>query len=742
MGLLKNGPRRWGLVTEELEGTVDSLVYTNEETGYAVLRLRSAAGPVTAVGNLVSPVPGERVRLKGQWIEHPRFGRQFRVEEYETRIPATTEGIERYLGSGLIQGIGPRIAGSIVDAFGGETLEVLDLHPERLVEIEGIGRKRMESIRQAWEGQKEIRRIMIFLQSYGTGPALAAKIYKRYGNHSVGVVQENPYRLAFDVFGVGFLTADRIAQKMGLPQDSIARAEAGVLQVIQDCASEGHVYFPRIRLIQRAQKMLEIDRAIVGRAVDSLREAGRLVVEELPPAVQPTGAVAQREPAVYLPALHTAEIGIAAFLRELQSRSRTPQRDIGEMAQRALAWTQRRMDIVLAEKQIEAIDSALRDRVTIITGGPGTGKTTIIRALLAILDRARFTTLLGAPTGRAAKRLQEASGHEAMTIHRLLDYSPREGGFRKNREDRLVCDWLIVDETSMVDVVLMYHLLKAVPANSSLVLVGDADQLPSVGAGCVLKDLIASGSFPVAELNEVFRQAEASRIVVNAHRINIGLMPLREPEGDFFFIQQEDPEEVLRLILKLCRVSIPRRFQMDSINDIQVLSPMHRGVVGVTNLNRVLQEALNPGKTVLSQGGLRLKRGDKVMQIRNNYDKEVFNGDVGRLETIDPRTRSVTVLFEDRGVSYDNTELDELALAYAVSVHKAQGSEFPAVIVPVVSQHYLLLQRNLIYTAVSRGKKLVVLVGTRKALAIALKNTDTRDRLSGLKDRLSAMGRA
>ena len=710
---------------EELEGVVESLIFSSEETGYSVVKLRSGGGLLTVVGNLGAVIPGERLHIQGRWSNHPRFGRQFAVEAYQSHAPATVEGIERYLGSGLIPGIGGALAHRIVRAFGEQTLEVLDGEPRRLSEVEGIGRKRIAALTAAWRQQREIRKVMIFLQSHGAGPALAAKIYKRYGDHSIAVVQDNPYRLALDMFGVGFLTADRIARAIGIAADSPSRAQAGILHTLEECSGEGHLYYPRTALIQRSQKLLEIDREIIAAALESLAREGRLIVEE------------QADPAVYLPAFHTAETGIALMLAQLQASPRETRQIDGE---KAVAWVQERMDIVLAEKQREALRIALESKVMVITGGPGTGKTTIIRALLLILKRAGMHFLQAAPTGRAAKRMQEAGGEEAKTIHRLLEYSPREGEFKRNPGNPLQCHWLILDEASMIDALLMYHLLKALPASTSVVLVGDADQLPSVGPGCVLNDIIRSGSAPVVELNEIFRQAEASRIVVNAHRINIGLMPERQSEqeeGDFFFIRQEDPEQVVRLILKLCLERIPARFGLHPVDEIQVLSPMHRGPAGVSNLNRVLQDALNPGAIELAHGERRFRPGDKVMQIRNNYDKEVFNGDIGRIEAIDTEARTIVVRYEDRRVRYETTELDEITLAYAVSVHKSQGSEFPAVIVPVLTQHYLLLQRNLIYTAVTRGKQLVILIGTRKALAIALKNADTRMRYSGLRSRLA-----
>ena len=709
-------------MSEELEGVVESLLFASEDTGYAVIRLRSAGRLLTAVGNLVAPVPGERLRLEGHWTDHPRFGAQFSVESYESRAPATAEGIERYLASGLVPGIGAGLARRIVRAFGEATMEVLEREPRRLSEVQGIGAKRAAALTSAWRQQREIRKVMIFLQSYGAGPGLAARIYKRYGDRSIAVVQENPYRLALDMFGVGFVTADRIARGIGIAPDSPARAQAGVLHTLEEASGEGHLYYPRTALIQRCQKLLEIDRQVIAAAVEELAQGGRLVVEGQP------------DPAVYLPAFHRAESGIALLLLQLQAAPRA----FREMDRdKALEWVQGRMEIVLADKQREALRIALESKVAVITGGPGTGKTTIIRALLLILKAAGVRFLQAAPTGRAAKRMAQAGGEEARTIHRLLEYSPREGEFKRNAAHPLECQVLILDEASMIDALLMYHLLKALPPSCSLLLVGDADQLPSVGPGRVLKDVIESGRVPVAELNEIFRQAEASRIVVNAHRINVGLMPVQEEEGDFFFIRQENPEEVVRLILKLCRERIPARFGLDPVEDIQVLSPMHRGPVGVSELNRVLQEALNPAAVELAHGERRFRPGDKVMQVRNNYERDVFNGDIGRVEAVDVQARTVSVRYEGRRVLYEATALEEITLAYAVSVHKAQGSEFPAVIIPLLTQHYLLLQRNLLYTAVTRGKRLVVLVGTPKAVAIALKNTDTQERHTALRARLA-----
>ncbi len=711
----------------ELEGNIESVIYTSGETGYTVARVKATGGKlVTVVGTLLSPVPGEKISMKGCWDIHPRFGRQFKIHEYKTSAPATVQGIERYLGSGLVPGIGRVMAGRIVKKFGAETLDVLENESKKLLQVEGIGRMRIEMIRKAWEEQKEIRQVMIFLQSFGISPVLAGKIYKQYGDHSISIVRENPYRLSVDVFGIGFITADKLAEELGIARDSGARAEAGVLHVLRQCVDEGHVYYPRVPLIQRCQKLLEVDREIISRAVESLAADGKVVLDRLK-------GFPDRDESVYLPPYYTSEKGVALSISRLLDHPRSVQ---AIDTDKALAWVQQRLAITLAEKQIEAVKSAMENKLSVITGGPGTGKTTIINALLSILSRAHITALLAAPTGRAAKRMAEATGHEARTIHRLLEFTPRAGGFKRNENDPLNCDFLILDESSMIDIVLMHHLLKAAPREASLLLVGDAMQLPSVGAGNVLKDIIASGRIHVVELTEIFRQARESRIVSNAHRINMGLMPDSEPEGDFFFIRQEDPEKILNLILELAGERIPRKFHLDPIDHIQVLSPMHRGIVGVENLNRVLQERLNPGGGGIVRGEKRFRMLDKVMQIRNNYDKEVYNGDIGRIDGIEEESRKVTVSFDGRKVSYNFSELDEITLAYAVSVHKSQGSEYPAVIIPVVTQHYMLLQRNLIYTAVSRGKRLVVMIGTKKALAIALKNNKVERRYTCLRERL------
>lgn len=704
---------------ETVRGVVEDLVYSNEENGYSVVRLKSGEETITAVGSMVSPVPGELLRLEGEWKNHPRFGRQFSVSVYEAAPPATADGIERYLSSGLVPGIGPGLAGRIIAAFGEDTLRILEESPKRLSEVEGIGKKRAAALAAAWKEQREIRNVIIFLRSYGIGPALAVKIFQRYGNRTVALIRENPYRLCTDMFGVGFTTADKVARALGLAADSPARLTAGVLYVLGECTGEGHVFYPRLRLLQRCQKLLGTDREGIARAVEGLSAEG---------------SIRRDGEAVYLPANHRAEKGTAELLSRLLTRPAS-RRPIDP--EKALAWVQERMSVTLGKKQREALITALTGKAAVITGGPGTGKTTIIRALLLILERARLRFLQAAPTGRAAKRMMEAGGREAKTIHRLLEYSPKDGGFLRNEDNPLHCDWLILDETSMIDILLMHRLLRALPPSASLLLVGDADQLPSVGPGQVLRDIIDSGRVPVTELNEIYRQEEASTIVVNAHRINSGLLPVENDAGDFFFIPRGDAEAAARLIVTLCRERIPASFGLDPVKDIQVLSPMHRGAAGVTQLNRMLQDAMNPRPVELVRGERRYRPGDKVMQVRNNYDKDVFNGDMGRIIRIDTEARAAAVRFEDQTVDYDYNELDEIVPAYAISVHKSQGAEFPAVIVPVLTDHYLLLQRNLLYTAVSRGKKLVVLAGTKKALSIACKNTDSRERYTGLKDRLT-----
>jgi exodeoxyribonuclease V alpha subunit len=720
----------------ELSGQIEKITFTNEENGYTIARVQidGRQDLVTVVGNLMSPTPGEILNMRGEWVTHPKFGEQFKVTQCKTALPATIFGIQKYLGSGLIKGLGPVIACRIVQKFGEKTLDVIENDIEKLSLVEGIGKKRIAMVQNAWAEQKDIRDVMLFLQSYGVGSGYATKIFKQYGSRSVAVVNENPYRLATDIVGIGFVIADSIAEKLGFPKDSPKRIEAGILYVLQQLSDEGHVFCPYEHLVKRSREMLDVERDAIVTGIGDLAKNKQIVLEDLNESFDD---FKENNKGVYLTKFYLCETGIAARLKEL---SATPKSIRSINVESALKWVQERLDIRLAQNQAKAVRCALENKIMVITGGPGTGKTTIITAILKIFSELKIKIFLAAPTGRAAKRMSEATGHEAKTIHRLLEYSFAKGGFQKNEEKPLDCDLLILDEVSMIDTVLMYHLTKAVPSLATVILVGDINQLPSVGAGNVLSDIMASNVIPVVELTEIFRQARDSRIIVNAHKINHGIVPTFEeqmPENDFYFIQQEDAEKVLEIILELIRERIPRRFGLDPIDDIQVLTPMHKGVVGADNLNTKLQKSLNPSQIEIIRGNRNFKVNDKVMQLRNNYDKEVFNGDIGRIAGIRPDENEITVVFDGRNVAYEFYELDELVLAYAVSIHKSQGSEYPAVVVPILPQHYILLQRNLIYTAVTRGKSLVVMVGALKALAMGIQNDKTQRRFTYLRHRLN-----
>ncbi len=718
----------------ELHGQIERITYSNETTGFTIAKAKidGRRELVTVVGHLLAITPGEIVKVKGEWVNHPRYGKQFKVVHFKSQVPASVYGLQRYLGSGLIRGIGPVMARRIVERFGKGTLNMIESSVERLAEVEGIGNKRVKMIERAWEEQKEIREVMLFLQSHGVSSGYATKIFKHYGRQSIEVVQENPYRLAADIFGIGFVTADQIALKLGLTKDSELRAEAGILYVLQQLAGEGHVYYPYEPLVKKSQEILEVDRKLLDKAFESSVRAKKIVIESLNEGEEKV----RENSAVYLAKLHLCEI---ESVRKLNTLVCAPKSIRQIDATKAVEWVQKQLAITLATRQIKAIRCAAEEKVMVITGGPGTGKTTIINAILNIFAKLGANIMLAAPTGRAAKRMSETTGHEAKTIHRMLEYSMQTSGFQKNAENPLICDLLIVDEASMIDITLMYHLLKSIPPKCTFVLVGDVNQLPSVGPGNVLKDIITSGLVPVVELNQIFRQAQESSIIVNAHKINSGFLPSRKAShklDDFYFIEQEDPEEVLRIILELAKEHIPRRFGFDPLNDIQVLTPMHKGVVGAGNLNAELQRIFNPTKDIVIGGGGTFRVNDKVMQIKNNYDKEIFNGDIGRIIRIDVEARQATLSFDGRQQLYDYADLEEIILAYAVSVHKSQGSEYPAVIIPILTQHYPLLQRNLIYTAVTRGRKLVVIVGTKKALAIGVQNDKMRKRYSLLGQRL------
>lgn len=724
------------VMAESLQGTVERVTFNNDENGYSVLKVRvpGQRDLVQVVGHFAAVTPGEVLRMEGDWGVHARFGEQFRVVRYETAVPASVEGIRKYLGSGLIKGIGPTMAGRIVKKFGEQTLDVIEAESERLLDVDGIGPTRLEGIRRAWADQKDIRELMVFLRGHGVSATYATRIFKHYGKESLDVVRENPFRLAMDVSGIGFITADRIARNLGFAADSPLRAAAGLLYVLQEAMDEGHVCLPCSRLLDKAQLMLEMSAEALQPALKGLVAERRLVYETLPEAVR---SVFGDDAAVTLAGYHLAETQAAQRLLALQA-FRHFRRPIP--VDEAMVWLEGKLPFRLAPSQAEAVRRALLDKVVVITGGPGTGKTTLIRAILTIARHMGLSVNLAAPTGRAAKRLSEATHHPAATLHRLLEFSPGGGGFQRNEGRPLGADLIIVDETSMLDILLMHYLLKAVPPQAGLVLVGDVDQLPSVGPGNVLRDTITSEKFTVVRLTEIFRQARQSRIVVNAHRVQKGEFPLSQQEGDelqdFYFISKEDPEEAAQVILKLCTERIPARFGLDPIEEIQVLSPMNRGAAGAGRLNTLLQESLNPGRTVIERNGRVFRLHDKVMQVRNNYDKDVFNGDMGRIRKIDFEEGEIVVDVDGRAVPYDFSELDELVLAYAITVHKAQGSEYPAVVFPLLTQHYIMLQRNLVYTAITRAKKLVVVVGSKRALAMALRNDGMQHRFTLLRERL------
>lgn len=737
-------------MSEALEGQLERIVYLNKNNNYTVAKLKVSGNPelVTVVGQLTGITPGQVLKLSGDWEAHPKYGQQFKATGYSIGLPVQTHGIEKYLGSGLIKGIGPEMAKRLVRRFGTKALDVIERSPDDLLGVKGIGEKRLQMILGAWEDQREIRDVMIFLRGHGVSTGYSAKIFKQYGQNAIRVVRENPYRLASDIFGIGFLIADRIAEKVGIAKDAIIRAEAGILHVLEKMSDEGHVFVFYDQLLARAEALLEIDRTALEKAVGNLAASGRIVLEDslpptLPSPLKGEGLGGGDDPskamtAVYLKAFHTAEVGLANRLKALLS---VPIKDLGMDVRRTEKLVLQKLAIRLSKEQWAGLHTAVSQKVSILTGGPGTGKTTLVKAILAVFEAAGKEVLLCAPTGRAAKRLSEVTGHEARTIHRLLAYNFKNGGFQKNEKNPLDADVVIVDEASMVDTFLMYNLVKAVPMTATLILVGDVYQLPSVGPGNVLRDMIDSEQVPVVFLKEIFRQARKSLIIVNAHRINQGFSPTipgsnRDTLQDFYFIQQEDPEKVLSTILELCCERIPDRFQLDPLSEIQVLSPMHKGIIGTTNLNRVLQQALNPSDDIVERMGRIFKHGDKVMQIRNNYAKDVFNGDIGTISRIDRDIEKIIVKYDCRAVDYKFVELDELVLAYAVSVHKSQGSEYGAVILPVTTQHFILLQRNLIYTGVTRAKELVVLIGTKQALAIALRNDKPQKRMTRLCDRM------
>ena len=752
----------------KLRCVVERITYQNPENGYTVLKcaVKNEKDLVTVVGNLLDVSVGSVLLIDGNWKVDSKYGRQFTAQSWEETLPATVFGIEKYLGSGLIKGVGPKFAGRIVRQFGTETIDVIENDIERLREVEGIGQKRIQKIHESWERQKEIKNVMLFLQGHGVSTSFAAKIYRQYGNDSIAKMKENPYCLADDIWGIGFKTADSIAQKLGFEKNAQVRVRSGILYTLSNLADEGHVFAKKNQLVKTAQELLEAEEQTVLTVIEQMVEAQDLIAQNVVPqsaGVQSTSLQSAKLQnaksqeialsddsgdfqALYLPAFYYAETGTAAKLKRLMdapasdrlwqqltaARKKTGNDELSIDVERIQQKVQMQYD----EVQASAIRKAAISKIMVMTGGPGTGKTTTAQGIIAAYRAFGLKILLAAPTGRAAKRMSETTGMEAKTIHRLLEYKPPEG-YQKNEDNPLEGDVLIVDECSMIDIILMNSLLKAIPPGMRLILVGDIDQLPSVGAGNVLRDIIDSGVIPVVRLTRIFRQAQTSRIIMNAHRINEGKMPdiSNGSNTDFFFMEQEDPEQAVTLITQLVTHKLSRYYQTPP-TQIQVLTPMQRGVVGAANLNLALQEALNPDGEALRRSGLAFRTGDKVMQLRNNYDKEVFNGDIGMVSAVDVQERTLLVNFEGREIEYDVSELDELVHAYATTIHKAQGSEYPIVVMPVMMTHFVMLQRNLLYTGITRAKKILVLIGTKKALAYAVRNVTVTKRNTLLKERL------
>ncbi len=731
-----------------VQGTVHKITYHHPDTNYTVLRLDVENAPgVTVVGTVYPVSEGEEIKVFGFWKTHPRYGQQFQADHWEKVDPATLEGIEKYLGSGMIKGIGPTYARRLVDAFGLETLRILSQEPHRVLEVEGIGAARARGIMQAWEAQRGMQDIMVFLQGHGIGAVLALKIYRFYGLDTIRRVKDNPYALARDIYGVGFVLADRIAARLGISGDFPLRVQAGVLHVLKEFVDQGHCFVLFSALIRNAASLLRVGEGVIEDAVEKLAASGDVILEQ---------TTSEERAHVYLADLYRAEQRVAEALHRLLS---SPSVTLGGGRKSVPGSTAEPRELIgltdlelidqsfaiLEEEQQEAVRQALQQKVLVITGGPGTGKTTLLNSLLALLRRAKFSFVLAAPTGRAAKRMAESAGEEAMTIHRLLEYNPHEGGFQRSEDRPLEADVVIIDEASMVDLALMDNLLSAIDRHSHLVLIGDVDQLPSVGPGSVLRDLIDSGMIPVVMLRRIFRQDRHSLIVANAHRILQGQSLVTQSdnsERDFILLARESEEEILQSLKELVKEKLPRTLNLaaDEIaHAIQLLTPMHRGMLGTIQLNREMQSLLNPIGDSLQRGEILLRANDKVMQLRNNYDKGIYNGDLGRITDIDRKEGKVHVDFYDKTVEYNDDELDEISLAYATSIHKSQGSEYPVVVIPLHMSHYMMLHRSILYTAVTRGKKRVVLVGSRRALAMAIQNVRLERRYTGLKEKLAKL---
>lgn len=713
--------------TENLKGMVERITFHNEENGFCVLRakVRGHRELITVIGNAASITAGEYIDCRGNWINDKKHGLQFRSLELKTAPPFALDGIERYLGSGLVRGIGPHFAKQLVRQFGDKVFEVIEKTPHRLTELGGIGEKRRDMIVSAWQEQKSIREIMIFLQSHGVGTSRAVRIFKTYGEASIEKVRENPYRLALDIRGIGFKTADQLAGKLGIARNSLIRAQAGVRHVLQQLCEEGHCAVPYDQLVTSSSELLEISTSIIEEAINREITAKNLVSDAI-----------EHEKCVYSSALYHAEACSAQALRKLNA-AHPPWGEIDTIA--ALAWAEQKSQINLSRSQRDAIQTVLKHKVSIITGGPGVGKTTIMKVLLKIIVAKKISIALSAPTGRAAKRLSESTGLPAKTLHRLLEFDPTLYAFRYNSENQLPIDLLVIDECSMIDIMLLHHVMKAIPQHAAVIFVGDIDQLPSVGSGAVLSDMIQSGVISTVRLVEIFRQAQNSQIITNAHRVNQGIMPLRQQDknSDFFTIYQNTPEEIHHALIEMVSARLPNYFHCDPKLDIQVLTPMNRGTLGSISLNIELQKRLNgEAEPKITKYGITFAPGDKVIQTVNNYDKEVFNGDIGFIHAIDLESSIVKIYFDERLVEYSLHELDELKLAYAISIHKSQGSEFPIVVMPIALQHFTLLARNLLYTGMTRGKKLVVLMGQKKAVGMAIHNNKVAHRVTNLSQRL------
>ena len=713
---------------EKLDGQIERVVFRNEENGFCVLRVkvRGHRELVTVTGTTSTVNRGEWLAADGEWLQDPRHGRQFKAEKMRMSQPDTLEGIEKYLASGMVKGIGKEYAKRLVETFGRDVFDVIENSSGKLQKVAGIGRQRRDNIRKAWNEQKNVRQIMSFLFSHGISTTRAFRIHKIYGDKAIELIQRDPYCLARDIRGIGFVIADQIAMKLGIARDSDLRARAGLEYVLGELTAGGHCAYVRNDLLSRTAQLLEIDLTVIERAMDYSLEYKRLI--------QRTDEEGRE--LIYLPKLYFAEIELARRLLQL---ARGPHPCPGIDFDRALAWVQEKTGIALAGAQRDALRKAVESKVMVITGGPGVGKTTLVNSILLVLKAKKMRVSLCAPTGRAAKRITETTGMEAKTIHRMLQYNPGTGGFVHSADHPLECDVLIVDESSMIDVVLAAQLIDAVPLHAAVVIVGDADQLPSVGPGRVLQDIIQAGTVPVGHLNEVFRQAATSRIVTNAHRINRGEMPDFPQEGeggDCYFVESDDPEKALKLLGKLVTKSIPQRFHFNPLEEIQILTPMQKGELGARNLNHTLQQLLNPQGEAVERFGMIFRVGDKVMQTENDYDKDVYNGDIGRIARIDEEANELVVNYDGNSVTYDYRELDELTLSYAITIHKSQGSEYPCVVIPLHTQHYVLLQRSLLYTAVTRAKKLVVILGTKKALNLAVGRSESRERITTLASRL------